>query len=203
MCKYFELLSVCSLDGKPFVSKGVQIHATNVDVAGQLRIQDKKCKDENRSIKKKIFRCVDILIKQKWAATKNTETLVKFVASFGVKELEEHISTSEVKYLSSDGVIDMINWLSVLLEKDLLEDLRNQDLALLADESMDIAPRSQMRSIMARFVSENRPIQTYFLGFAQLTKMDAETMCVIETFLVSKDISVDQICLLDLMAVTS
>jgi hypothetical protein len=69
---------------------------SNVNVVRQLRVQDAQAKEKNCSVVKKLFQCVDFLIKQKLKTSKNTEKLVRFITTLGVKDLEQHISSSKV-----------------------------------------------------------------------------------------------------------
>lgn len=84
--------------------------------------------------------------------------------------------------------------ISDLIESKLIAGLQGKEFALLADESADIAHRSQL-SIMARFqVNDEEGVKTHFLGFAQLSRMNAEAiMNVIETFLLAKGVLMEKI----------
>ncbi|CAG2204794.1 DCP2 [Mytilus edulis] len=100
MCKICELFALSSSSTRTFVFKGVilgthptrqlESHAksvrhlsfvetysfskSNVNVSRLLRVQDTKAKDQNRSVVKKRFQCVDFLIKQNWAASKTRKS---------------------------------------------------------------------------------------------------------------------------------
>ncbi|XP_033744317.1 E3 SUMO-protein ligase KIAA1586-like [Pecten maximus] len=223
MCKYCELFvfgahSSC----KPFVTKGVKLGThpsrklkkhdqssehkaavqhyalsrSNVNVYQQLKAQGEDQIQYNREVVKKIFKCVDFLIRQKWAATENMAKVVKFVAGLGVKDLQQYLiqsSSHSVKYVSSSSVTQMITCISNLLERQILHDIHDKEFSFLADESADLAHRSQL-SIMARFAQADQTVKTHFLGFVQLEKGTAEAiMEAIQGFLIAKDIDIANI----------
>ncbi|XP_053392551.1 uncharacterized protein LOC123566599 [Mercenaria mercenaria] len=221
MCKHCELFGTTAAADKPFVKRGVQLgtHPTrkllshsnskyhkfsverytlaksSINVYRQLQIKDAHKKASNRSALKKIFKCLDFVIKQKWAVTENAEKFIKFVANIGVVDLQAFLSSSSVTYLSSSSITEMVMCLSDYLEREVLTDLSGKEFSLLADESSDISNRSQM-SVMIRCGSADgiESVRTFFMGFVQLEKGTAE--CItnsLETFLLGKNINVANI----------
>lgn len=221
MCKYCELFldSVTTDLEKPFIQKGASLgtHPTrvlekhdgskrhkfsvqrytcsrgNVNVYKQVQMafSEQEYK-RNRTVVKKIFQCVDFLVRQKWAVTENTEKLARFVTSMGDSVLKAHCDNtlSKTSYLSSQSVTQMVQCISDFHERELLSQMKDKEFSLLADESTDIANRSQL-CVMARFGNsdDDNHIATNFLGFVNLTKGTAEAiMEAIKSFLQAKDI---------------
>ncbi|XP_078327996.1 zinc finger MYM-type protein 1-like [Crassostrea virginica] len=171
---------------------------TNTNVYRQLKIQDQVTQGKevkNKEAVKKIFKCVDFLTRQKLAVSENTEKFVKFVAGLGDNDLQNHLndSTQKTKYLSSNSVTQIINTISNFHEQELLADMRDKEFALLADESTDMANRSQL-SVMARFSRSDNTISTHFLGFVNLDKGTSEAvMEALKSFLLAKGIEIGKV----------
>lgn len=149
----------------------------------------------NRAVVKKIFQCVDFLVRQKWAVSENTEKLVRFVASMGDSDLKPHCdnSSNKASYLSSHGVTQMVQCISDFHERELLSQMKDREFSLLDDESTDVASRSQL-CVMASFGNSDGDIATQFLGFVNLTKGTAEAiMEAIKLFLLAKEIDIAKI----------
>ncbi|XP_061179464.1 uncharacterized protein LOC133188092 [Saccostrea echinata] len=169
----------------------------NVYKQVQMAFSDNVEKEDkrNRAVVKKIFQCVDFLVRQKWAVSENTEKLVRFVASMGDSDLKPHCDSSSKKtsYLSSHSVTQMVQCISDFHERELLSEMRDKEFSLLADESTDIANRSQL-CVMARYGNSDGEIATHFLGFVNLTKGTAEAiMEAIKSFLLAKNIDMAKI----------
>ena len=120
---------------------------------------------------------------------------MKFVAGLGDNDLQNHLndSTQKTKYLSSNSVTQIINTISNFHEQELLADMRDKEFALLADESTDMANRSQL-SVMARFSRSDNTISTHFLGFVNLDKGTSEAvMEALKSFLLAKGIEIGKV----------
>ncbi|WAR31903.1 hypothetical protein MAR_034445, partial [Mya arenaria] len=199
MCKFCEMFGTSCVSDKPFVKKGVKlgthpartlsIHKDSRYHKFAIKLKAVKSTQDSRSAVKQIFQCIDFIIKQKWAITENAEKLIRFVEDIGGKEqdiggkeLKAHLSSSSsVKYQSSGSITKMVKCMSDYLERKVLDDLRGQEFSLLADESSDVANRSQM-------------INTHFIGFILLEK--GTTECItksIETFLQAKNIDMTNV----------
>lgn len=172
---------------------------TNVNVYKQvhLALNANAAKEEqrNRNVVKKIFRCVDFLARQKWAVSENTEKLVRFVASIDESnsDLKQHCASASNTYLSSTSVTQMVSCISEFYERELLLNMNEKQFSLLADESTDMAHRSQL-CIMARFGNSHNEIATHFLGFVNLEKATAEAiMTAVKLFLLAKNIDIGKI----------
>lgn len=87
-----------------------------------------------------------------WAATENFKSLVRFVASLGVQDLQRHFDTADLcaTYLSSKSVTNLLNCMSRVINENLLESLRGKKSSLLADESTDQSNRTQF-SVFCRW----------------------------------------------------
>lgn len=83
--------------------------------------------------------------------------------------------------------------MSDFIERKILNDLRGKEFALLADESSDIANRSQM-SVISRFSNSDLSVTTHFLGFVKLEKGTAEyIMQSLEVFLLAKNVDLSNV----------
>lgn len=87
----------------------------------------------------------------------------------------------------------MVSCISEFHERELLLNMNEKQFSLLADESTDIAHRSQL-CIMARFGNSHNEIATHFLGFVNLEKATAEAiMTAVKLFLLAKNIDIGKI----------
>lgn len=115
-----------------------------------------KTVEKNRAVLKKLFKICHFIVRKKWAQA-NFEEVVRFVASLGVEDLQDHLENcpSFATYVSSTTVSELINILGEHIERKLLRSLRScQFYTLLADESTDEANYEQL-SVYAKFVDRD------------------------------------------------
>ncbi|CAG2224053.1 unnamed protein product [Mytilus edulis] len=219
LCKYCELFGGTCVNAREFVNiaVGLGTHPTRklekhqssekhifsveryaqfsakVNVLDEIKKHSESTKEANRSVLKKLFRCLYFMIRQKWAVTENFESFVRFIAELGVEDLQRHISNSEftkVTYMSSKIVTQMTTLLSDLIESSLLNSLRTEKFALLADESTDNANRMQL-SVMARW-NMGGNVNDHYMGLIHLDRARAEDICKsLQSFFVGKNIPIE------------
>lgn len=120
----------------------------------------------------------DLPIRGKLSDEGNFEDLLLFRVNSGDKVLEEHLNhhSGKGKYTSHRVQNDLINICgSVIQEQIVGEANKSSAFSLLADETADISGKEQL-SVGIRFVDENLnfAIKEEFLGFSELTTLDAE-----------------------------
>lgn len=147
----------------------------------------------NREVFKKLFRITYFLIRKEWAQA-NYEDLVRFIATLGVADLQHHIDSADpsATYLSSTTETELIQIIGEVIERQLLDNLRNSNFfTLLADESTDEQNREQL-SLFAKWIKRCNEMPTdHFLGIVHVEKTDSETLLnAIQHFLIAKNIDV-------------
>lgn len=140
------------------------------------------------------------LLEKKWAQA-NFEEVVRFVASLGVEDLQDHLENcpSFATYVSSTTVSELINILGEHIERKLLRSLRrSQFYTLLADESTDEANHEQL-SVYAKFVDrdyafgdpDSKLITDHYLGLIHVDRTNAESlMSAMEQFIGAKQVDI-------------
>ncbi|XP_050310542.1 zinc finger MYM-type protein 1-like [Anthonomus grandis grandis] len=111
------------------------------------------------------------------SATKgNFEDLLDFRVESGDVLLTEHLTTSNknAKYTSHQTQNELISICGEILRKYIVEEVNFSDgFSIIADESVDIAGIEQI-SIGVRFVDNTNCIREEFLGFSELSSLNAE-----------------------------
>lgn len=105
----------------------------------------------------------------------NFEDLLDFRVESGDHLLAEHLTTSNknAKYTSHQTQNELISICGALIRKDIIEEVNFSDgFSILADESADIAGIEQL-SLGVRFVDKTHCVREEFLGFSELTALNA------------------------------
>lgn len=120
----------------------------------------------------------DISIRGKNSSEGNFEDLLLFRISAGDKVLGDHMQNhcGKAKYTSHRVQNDLISTCGSVLQNEIVDEVnRSSAFSLLADETADISRKEQL-SVGVRFVDEkdNFTVKEEFLGFTELTTLDAE-----------------------------
>jgi len=137
------------------------------------------------------------MVRKRWALSENFEQFVKFVAGLGVEDLLYHIETapSNATYLSSFSVGELLETLSLYLERKLVASMRDAtDFSLLADESEDEAGREQFSLYGKWDHGKAGNISEHFLGIMHVDKTDSAILTTaIQQFFTAKGISLEHV----------
>lgn len=123
----------------------------------------------------------DISIRGKNSGEGNFEDLLLFRVNSGDKVLEDHLAKhgGRAKYTSHRVQNDLLSTCGSVIQKEIVGEVnRSAAFSLLADETADISGKEQL-SVGVRFVDEKLyfTVKEEFLGFAELTRLDAEGIC--------------------------
>ncbi|XP_031327332.1 zinc finger MYM-type protein 1-like [Photinus pyralis] len=105
----------------------------------------------------------------------NFEDLLDFRVESGDQLLNEHLTScnKNAKYTSHQTQNELISICGSIIRKEIVEEVNASDgFSIIADESADIAGKEQL-SLGVRFVDKANNIREEFLGFSELTTLNA------------------------------
>lgn len=132
------------------------------------------------------------MIRKRWALSDNLSEMIDFLGNdLRMSQITHHLEVNpSIKYTSHTSVQEIIASISLTLEKETLDALREATwFSLLADESSDEGNREQF-AVLVRFIRDGTEKEA-FLGLVHLHKTDAESlMLAIENFLLANGVDI-------------